>query len=52
MEYLNTQTGEIITRKCRLTAYAYFKADGKKVGYKVRWRDVVKYDKGGLKFGY
>lgn len=52
MCYINIQTGEIINRCCRLSAYAYFKADGKKVGYKVGWRDVKPYNnKSGLKFG-
>ena len=41
--YLNLETGEIIGRKSRLGAYIYFKADGKKVGYKVRWTDIVRY---------
>ncbi len=52
-QYICLITGEIIqTVQGRLMAYRYFKADGKKVGYKVRWQDVVKYEKGGLKFGY
>ena len=41
--YLNLITGELIIRKSRLGAYLYFKADGKKVGYKVRLRDIVRY---------
>ena len=40
--YLNKTTGEVIFKANKLVAYRYFKADGKKVGYKVRWKDIVK----------
>ncbi len=44
--YLNTITGELIRRKCRLSAYRYFKADGKVVGYKVSLKNVILYCRG------
>lgn len=53
-QYICLITGEIITTvQGRLNAYRYFKADGKKVGYKVHWRDVKPYNnKSRLKFGW
>lgn len=41
--FLNKITGEIVSSSSKKLAYAYFKADGKIVGYKVRWFDVVRY---------
>lgn len=41
--YLNKITGELIRAWCRLSAYRYFKADGKVVGYEVHLSDVVRY---------
>lgn len=42
--YLNLTTGEIVIRKSRRSAYLYFKADGKRVGYKVKLRDIIPYN--------
>lgn len=42
--YINTTTGEIVQKKTYLQALRYFRADGKKVGYKVRFYNVRKYD--------
>ena len=39
--FLNKTTGEIIWRRCRLSAWLYFKADGKKFGYKVSNKDIL-----------
>ena len=41
--FLNKTTGEVIWRRSRLNAWFYFKADGKRVGYAVRWKDIVRY---------
>lgn len=41
-KYWCKTTGEIIKRSCRLSAYRYFKADGKRVGYPVAWKDVAR----------
>lgn len=47
--YINKQTGEIISRVCRLSAYRYFKADGKHYNYKCKLSDVVEYRTDGNK---
>ena len=39
--FINTTTGEIVERKTKLGAYAYFKRDGRKLGYKVSHKDVI-----------
>ena len=39
--FLNAQTGEIIKRKSRFSAWRYFKRDGKVVGYEVRKTDIL-----------
>lgn len=41
--YLNDKTGEVIARGSRLSAWCYFKADGIKCGYKVRWGDIKRW---------
>ena len=43
--YLNLLTGEVILCRNRLSAYLYFKADGKKCGYYVNWKSVIFYCK-------
>ena len=43
--YINTFTGEIITAKNRRFALRYFRADGKRVGYSVRARDIKRFPK-------
>ena len=43
--YLNKRTGEIIVATNKILASAYFKTDGKKVGYKVRWCDIIRFFK-------
>jgi len=42
--YMNKTTGEIIWRNCRLSAWLYFKADGKRFGYKVSNKDILDAD--------
>ena len=39
--YINTTTGEVVERKTKLGAYAYFKRDGRKLGYKVSRKNVI-----------
>lgn len=39
--FLNTQTGEIIKRTSKFSAWRYFKRDGKVVGYQVRKTDIL-----------
>jgi len=41
--FLNNMTGEVISRRSRLSAWWYFKADGIKCGYKVRWSDIIRW---------
>ena len=43
--YLNKITGEIIFRRTKLGAYLYFKADGKKCGYRTTFKDIERYDR-------
>lgn len=43
--YLNKITGEIIFRRTKLGAYLYFRADGKKCGYKTTFQDIERYDR-------
>ena len=45
MKYINLNTGEIIKRFCRLSAYIYFKRDGKRCDYKTKWSYVISYRK-------
>ena len=42
--FVNKTTGEIIWRHSRLGAWLYFKADGKKFGYKVSNKDILDAD--------
>ena len=42
--FMNKTTGEIIWRHSRLGAWLYFKADGKKFGYKVSNKDILDAD--------
>lgn len=42
--FMNKTTGELIWRPCRLSAWLYFKADGKKFGYKVSNKDILDAD--------
>ena len=42
--YMNKTTGEIIWRNCRLSAWLYFKRDGKHFGYKVSNKDILDAD--------
>lgn len=42
--FMNKITGEIIWRHCRLGAWLYFKADGKKLGYKVSNKNILDAD--------
>lgn len=42
--YINNQTGEIIKANHIFSALKYFRADGKKVGYKVALKNIYKLD--------
>ena len=42
--FLNKTTGEVIWRRLKISALIYFKADGKKFGYKVKASDVLDAD--------
>lgn len=42
--FMNKITGEVIWRYCRLSAWLYFKADGKKLGYKVSNKNILDAD--------
>lgn len=41
--YINTKTGEVIKANHIFKAFKYFRADGKKLGYKVALKDIKKY---------
>lgn len=40
--FVFAQTGEVIQRKSKIGAYLYFKRDGKRWGYAVRFKDIAK----------
>ena len=42
--FANKQTGEVIVRKNKFNAWLYFKADGKKFGYKIKKSDILDAD--------
>lgn len=39
--FIHTETGEVIERKTKLGAYAYFKRDGKRCGYTTNRKQVM-----------
>lgn len=39
--FIHTETGEVIMRRTKLGAYAYFKRDGKKLGYTTNRKQVM-----------
>lgn len=39
--FIHTETGEVIMRRTKLGAYAYFKRDGKKLGYTTTRKQVM-----------
>lgn len=39
--FIHTETGEVIMRKTKLGAYAYFKRDGKRCGYTTNRKQVM-----------
>ena len=40
-EYINIATGEVITRRTILGAWAYYRKDARRVGYAFKLRDVI-----------
>lgn len=47
--FINWITGEVILRRSRLSAYLYFKRDGKRCGYPTMWAAVQRVHKGFVK---
>ncbi len=39
--FIHTETGEVVMRKTKLGAYAYFKRDGKRCGYTTNRKQVM-----------
>ena len=40
-EYINITTGEVITRRTILGAWAYYRKDARRFGYAFKMRDII-----------
>lgn len=40
-EYINISTGEVITKRTILGAWAYYRKDARRFGYAFRFRDII-----------
>ena len=40
-EYINIATGEVITRRTILGAWAYYRKDARRFGYAFKLRDII-----------
>ena len=40
-EYINITTGEVITKRTILGAWAYYRKDARRLGYAFKLRDII-----------